>query len=591
MKRVVVAIMLAACGGGDPNGPNPDATLTDGGGGDAPPSCGVNVTFEPPMPYAFPGARVRAVVHVTNAPGVLSYTWEVKRNGTMISFTSAAPDMSAVDFDTSTAESYEATVVIGGTSETCPVQPSTVNVLVPGANSTQVRMRVYPPSNVAAPPNEKLVLISGGANQSVGIVTIDPGVLVGGTTSAQAYLRFIPVVARDAYVEAFASVSGQFTVRVLNQPHDVLVVPLVAGFAPKVITNWLPGSNLPLDAGTAITGVVRDQTNAVVGGAKVQLVVGGVPTTLATTDGAGAFSVRTSVVAGAASIEVTPPTSSGLPRLVANAAFDLSQPVQIKYDAGIAIRDLAGAVVRRSGTAQPNAVVAIVGTFAAGTVTTGAIVAGATGEVRATATANGSGVLPLLRAPDENLFAVVATSSSDVTMSGIDLRGAVPATVDAPVMTSRTVQLRNTASAPLPGAVLEAMPRGVLAMSGLGTVRVVADGNGDVIAGLAPGATYDFHFADPRGHEIGRSAGPKAELDKTALDLPSAYVLPKGLEVKGSLALAGNPQPVGNAAVQILCAVGGECTAATRVFPLAEGASSSVGAFAVAVTDPGTMLQ
>lgn len=586
MRVAVLATALAACGG-DFAGQPPDAPVATDGGSDASPACAVNVSFEPPMPYAFDGARVRAVAHVSNAPGVLAYTWEVKRNGTVIAYDSAAPDMSAVDFDASIAESYEATVMIGGTSELCPVTPFTVNVLVPGANSQQYRVRVYPPAAMPAPPNEKLVLVSGGANMSMGVFTVDPGVVVTGTTSARAYLRFAPVAAPDAYVEAFADAAGAFSVRVLNQPHDVLVVPLVPGLAPRRVAGWLPGTNLPLTAGTAITGVVRDPAGAPLAGAQVQLAIGGVPTTLATTDATGAFTVRASTLAGTATVEVTAPAASGLPRLIASSAvFDLAQPVQVAYDGGLAVRDLAGAVVRRGGVAQANAQVVVVGTLAtAGTVTAGTT-AGAAGEVRAHATANASGVLPVLRAPDELLSAVVALAPDDVTLSALDLRGAPPATVDVPALASHTVQLRNTSNVALPGAVLEARPKGALAMAGLGAVRVVADANGDALVALAPGAVYDLHYADPRGHEVGRLAGAITVEDQTAAGLPAAYNLPKAVELKGALALAGNPQPIGGAAVQILCAT---CAGTERLVPLAEGASSSAGAFAVPVADPGTM--
>jgi hypothetical protein len=294
------------------------------------------------------------------------------------------------------------------------------------------------------------------------------------------------------------------------------------------------------------------------------------------------------VTAGAATVDVAGPANSGLPRLVAtSAAFNFGQPVQIEYDGGLAIRDVAGAVVRRSGTAQGNARVAIVGTIAvAGKVTTGATIVNATGDVYAQTIALGSGAMPTLRAPDELLTAVVSPQTGDVTMSSIDLRAAVPATIDAPPMTQTTVQLRNQANAILPGAIFEALPKPPLAMSGMGTVRAVANGSGEIIATLAPGATYDFHYADPFGHDAARQAGSKIDANKTAAFLTSIYNLPKGLEVKGSLVLAGNPQPIGNAAVQILCAV--NCTG-ERALPLAEGASSSAGAFAVPVADPGTM--
>lgn len=583
MKRWLAIVVLAACGGSEDNTPNTDGSVP----GDAATNCTPFVTFDPPMPFAFPGSRTRAVANVQGVSGVLTYTWQVQRNGTTVAFDTAAPDLSAVEFDTAIADAYEATVSVSGAGQQCAIMSFPVNVLVPGANTTQVRLRVYPPASVAAPPNEKLVLVNGGANMSIGTVAIDPGTVVTASVGAQAYLRFMPLVARDAFVETFSSTTGQLAVRVINQPHDVLIVPAVAGFAPTLVTNWLPGSPLALATGTAITGVVRDPQNGVLAGAKVQMTIDGVPTTLATTDASGAFTIRTSTLTGAATIEVTPPAATGLPRLVATGAFDLAQAVQVKLAAGIVVRDLAGATVRRGGVAQGNATVAIVGTFAsAGTVTTGATVVTATGEVRATATANGAGVLPALRAPDEQLSAVISMPS-DVTMSAIDLRTAAPATVDAPAMTTRTVQLRNTQNAPLPGAVVEAIPKGTLAMSGVGIVRAIADANGNAMARLAPGATYDFHYVDPRGHESARLAGPRTEQDQT--DLPATYVLPKALEMKGSLALAGSAQPIGAATIQVLCAVGGECTAATRAFPLAEGASSPAGAFAVAVTDPGTM--
>ena len=583
MKRCL--LVLAACGGAEGQ-INPDGNLSDASVNDAQPGCAVNVTFEPPVPYAFPGAKVRAVAHVSNAPGVLTYTWDVKKGTQPIAFTSSAPDLSAVEFDASMADAYQTTVIVGGSTVSCPVTPHGVNVLVPNANSKQVRLRVYPPASVAAPPSEKLVLVNGGANMTVGVVTVDPGVLVNGTATTQAYLRFIPVASRDAYVETFSSASGAFNVRVLNQPHDVLVVPMVPGFAPKLVTNWLPGANITVDAGTAVSGTVRDPAGQLLAGAKVQLSVGGVPSTLATTDGAGAFTVRASALAGAATVDVAGP--AGLPRLTAtSSAFDFGQPVQIEYDAGLAIRDVGGAVVRRGGVAQGNARVAIVGTIAtAGRVTTGATIASAGGDVYAQAIALGSGALPSLRVPGELLTAVVSPQLGDVTMSAIDLRAGVAATIDAPPMTPVVVQLKNQANAVLPGAVFEAVPKAPLAMSGMGGVRAVADASGTITADLAPGATYDFRFVDPFGHDLTRVAGPAIETNKTSAFLPGVYNLPKGIEVKGSLALAGNPQPIGNAAVQILCA--SDCTG-ERAYPLATGASSSAGAFAVPVADPGTM--
>jgi hypothetical protein len=585
--RHLLLLWLAACGGSDFNPVLVDAAGGDSASADGAPGCSVSVDFDPPMPLAFAGSRVRATAHVENAPGVLGYSWLVRRNTTVIAFDNAATDMSAVDFDVALADSYETLVQVTGTSQPCPATPFFVNSTAPGAKTTQIRVRVYPPSSVAAPPNEKLVLVNGGGNASIGVVTVDPGQIFTGTTGAQAYLRFIPVGARDAYVEGFTAASGAFSVRLINQPYDVLVVPTVPGFAPRLFASWLPGANLPLDGGTLVTGHVQDHTDAPLAAAKVQLVVGGVPATLATTDASGNFSVRTSVASGAASIEVTAPAATGLPRLVASGTLG-SGSLTVDYANAIAIRDLGGAVVRRSGTAQANAQVTIAGTFASAGTVSGALAATASGEVRASAIADASGVLPPLRAPDRLLSAVTVINNT-ATMSAIDLRGAVPALVDAPPLAAITTRITNTTGAILDGAILEARPKGVLAMAGADEVRAIANASGDVTAALAPGGTYDLLLVDPRGHEPLRVAAPRRESDQTAADILSVYALPKGLQIKGTIVVAGTQQPIDKGAVQVLCATGAECTGTVRALPLAEGASSSAGQFAVAVIDPGTM--
>ncbi|HLL20937.1 MAG TPA: hypothetical protein VK427_02350, partial [Kofleriaceae bacterium] len=307
----------------------------------------------------------------------------------------------------------------------------------------------------------------------------------------------------------------------------------------------------------------------------------GVPSTLATTDAAGAFTLRSSASVGTSRIEVTPPASTGLPRLVATGSFDLGQPVQVRY-AAMAIRDLAGATVRRAGVVQPNANVTIVGTLAnAGTIGAGANVA-AIGEVRVSAMANANGVVPTLRAPDALLAAVV--TRDDTTYSTVDLRTTTPATIEAPPLTEVITQLRNATNAPLGGAVFEAVPTGTFAMAGAGSVRVVADASGAITARLAPGAPYDVQLSDPRGHELGRLAAPRTIVSLTPAQMTASYTLPKALQLKGTLSLTGNP--IGNARVQILCVT---CTGTAREIPLAESSSSAMGAFSVAVGDPGTM--
>src|SRR4029453_3266170 len=151
------------------------------------------------------------------------------------------------------------------------------------------------------------------------------------------------------------------------------------------------------------TGTVRDPAGALLPNALVQatttVTAGGiaieVPSTLPTTNAAGGFTLHADVVPGAQlRFEVTPPASSGLPRLLASSAnFNIAQSVAVKYATAIATRDVSGATVRRSGNAVAGAQVSIVGTLGnVGTVQAGAT-ANATGEVRVLATTDGTGKL------------------------------------------------------------------------------------------------------------------------------------------------------------------------------------------------------
>ena len=590
MKRFL-AIALVACGGGGDHPSLPDGTTSDATSGDAAPTCSVFVTFDPPAPLAYPGSRVRAIANVTGAAGVPSYSWQIRRGSTneLLPHEPGALDNSAVDFAAATADSYDAIVQVSGTGSFCNVTPYSVNVEAPGANTTQLRVRVFAPASFNAPPMERRVLVKGNtASYAIGVIPVEAALPKTGTTGAHAYVRFIPQNARETVIETFTETTGAYSVRLVDQLYDVLLVPLVPGLAPRLVKDWLPGQALPLDAGTPITGVVRDHDNNLVANAKVQLVIDGVATSLATTQGDGAFTVHASTTTGPASIEVTAPAATGLPRLVASSSsWTYGQPIQVKYADPIQIVDLAGATVVRNGNPQMNARVTLVGTFPAGTITAGTTT-NATGEVRATAIANSAGIVPTLRAPNQPLLAVVSGIPGGTTASPIDV-ASQPTTIDAlPNAVVQTV-MRDSGGDPLDGAIFEAVPRGTFGMAGVGTVRVVGDASGIVTASLAPGVPYDLHLHDPRGHETERLAAPLLEQNKTAANVLAVYTLPKAVKVRGSLSLAGNPVPIGNAAVQILCATGVTCTGTQRALPLAEGPTAANGKFEVGVLDPGTM--
>src|SRR6185436_16268829 len=129
-------------------------------------------------------------------------------------------------------------------------------------------------------------------------------VVTGPNGPLPAYLRFIPNTAPEAIIEAFSDSTGHATVVLDADSYTVLVVPSIAGAAPRRIVNWSSSNPFVVtDAGTPVSGEVRDPAGAAIGGAKVQLTIDGVPSTLATTAGDGSFQLRAPTVAGAITVD------------------------------------------------------------------------------------------------------------------------------------------------------------------------------------------------------------------------------------------------------------------------------------------------
>ncbi|HWO20672.1 MAG TPA: hypothetical protein VNO30_18015 [Kofleriaceae bacterium] len=593
--RLAQRLALAAAGVAAACAGSLDSPGDDGGGGDPDGGigCSTFLGFEPEAPVASPTAPVRVNAGVVGAPGVLSYTWSVSFGGQTVAHALAQADGSAIAFPATAPGVYSVQLAVGAVVA-CPTAQAQLNVLAPGARQSQVRLRITPQpgANLSAtvPPFERLVTVSGGADFTVGTIALDPGltataIVQSGAATVPAYLRFAPVVAREATVEAVAS-GGSFVARLLNQPHDVLVVPAVPGFAARLVRDWSPGSGtIDLGTGTTVSGVVRDPTGAPLSGAKVQLKVGEVPSTLATTSATGAFSVLVAPAPGAViAVDVTPPDGSGLPRLLAQSAtlLDLAQPFQIDYASSLALRDLGGATVRRGGPAA-GAKVIVVGDLAAiGTVTAGGTPAVASGLVRIAATAGGNGALPPTLAPARALTAVIEVAPGDLAVTAIDLTSATPAAIDAPPAVAIATQLRRPDGTSIAEAVLDAIPAGALAQAGVtSAIRARSGTGGQVAASLASGGRYDLRVHDPL---LARGA-PLVVPDVAVTAVAASYTLRPALLATGKLILQGSPSPVSGAVVQILCA---SCTGLERSRPLSESTSLPDGRFTLVVPDPGT---
>jgi hypothetical protein len=585
LALALIAAGLPACAG------SLGSSDDDGGGvPDAGTGCTAFISFEPAIPVAAPGAVVRANATVEGAPGVIDYAWSVASPSGPLATSPAQADNSAITFPATAPGVYVVTLDVGA-AIACPTVQTPLNVLAPGANQAQLRLRVTPPASANVPPFEKIVAVLGGADFSLGTVALDPGVTAtatvqSGGTGVAAYVRLMPVAAKDAAVEAFTNSTGGFSARVLGQPHDVIVIPTVAGYAPRRARDWVPSTpTIAVGAGATVTGVVRGPGGLPLAGARVQLKIGDVPSTLATTTATGAFTVLAEPDPGEViAVDVMPPAGSGLPRLSARSAtaFDLAQPFQIDY-AQLALRDLAGATIRRQGAPVPGAKVVVVGTLAAaGTVTAGATQVAAPGVVRIAATANGSGVLPAALAPAQPLSAVVEVAAGDHAVTAIDLTSATPAAIDAPPAVSIATQLRSPDGTPIADAVLDALPVGPLALAGATSVaRARSGANGQLSASLAAGAHYDLRVHDP----VRARGAPLSARAVSSQAVAASYTLRPALTATGKLLLQGSPTPVGGAAVELLCST---CSGLERSLPIAEGTSQPDGTFTLVVPDPGT---
>jgi hypothetical protein len=234
-------------------------------------------------------------------------------------------------------------------------------------------------------------------------------------------------------------------------------------------------------------------------------------------------------------------------------------------------------VVRRQGAPVAGATVTVVGSLAAAAI--GAL-ASATGEVRITASTDGSGALPAMLVPAIPLSAVVTVGPGDLAVAALDTTGGVPASLDAPPMQAIVSAVFDPAGVRLPRAVLDLVPTGALAMTSAAALHVTANDAGTVTATLAAGGHYDLRFHDPDGR-----AAPVVVPDRVVATIATSYHLPTALQVQGTVKLGGT-QPLPGAAVQVLC---DSCIGIERAKPIAEAVTDDAGRFTLAVPDPGTM--
>jgi len=580
---IACGLAAAGCGAGNAQPTVDGSTGQDGSLQDAQPVCTTYVTFAPQTPVAGV-APVVATGNVVNGSGFSTYTWLVRHNGVDVQFTKVDLDGSTIQFDVPDPGPYDVHFEAGASSE-CQATDTTLNVEAPGANVKAWRVRIVPPSGAGAPPQERLVNIKGGADYDYGTFSLDPGAVIsgsvvdGGGAPVTAYLRFSPEATPDVPVEAFSGVDGAYQVRVQGARHDVLIVPASGALAPARIVGWQLEPQLVVPAADTITGVVDGPGGGPLAGARVELTIGGVPTTVATTDAAGAWSVL-GHVGGAVDLKVVPAAGSGLPRLdVAGATIDLTQAVTVRYAASLSTVSVGGTVVESGSVAAPGARVTFTGAIAAaGSVTAGTSSATAAGTASAVALADGAGRLPATLVPAAPLTAVIEPSPAVAAVVAIDTSGGAPATIVAPAPAQLTGTATDPAGAPRANVRIRLVPTGALAVATTLAPAAVSGADGTFAIAVAPGGHYHLTATD-------------LALRYTSVDVPDvvagaqgALALGPAIALTGEVAVSG-AGGISGAALTLLCA---SCSGVDRSRAQAETVSTGGGQFHLVVPDPGT---
>jgi hypothetical protein len=545
-------------------------------------ACSVTVSYTPAQPLAGPDTEIRVTSTVSNAFGTLSYHWGVLKGSDLVDFEDAQSDHSEITFLATESGAYDVTLDVSPSSGGfCPQGRATVNVLT-DLEGMKARLHVTPPASAGAPVIDRPLTIHDAMDFDMGAVVLEPGVIAAGqvrsgSTQIPAYLQFTPKGMDGAMVETFTTGTGAFSVRLLDQPHDVVVVPMIAGFAPQRL-SYTPSSTLiSIGSGQTLIGNVH-QGATKIANAKVQLTIDGVPTTLATTDANGDFTTLGVPISGATvKVEVTPAAASGLPRLEATGDLTVTGAIDVNYTS-LTMRNLSGVPVRRGGAAQATKNVSIVGTIAAaGTITAGTV-ATATGYLRISTTTDAAGALPSQLAPAGPLYAVTTIAPGDLAVGAVDLTAGVPAQIDAPPPVAFAADAKGGTDN-LPGALLDLVPTGPAQLAGAPALHFTANGNGHVAGVVPANMTFDVRWTDPAGVRAPLVIQDTAQLAVT-------YQLPSAVYITGELTVTGSTNPVIGASVQVLCDA---CTGLEKLRPIAEVASDPHGAFSLAVPDPGAM--
>ena len=591
------------------------------------PECSMSFSAAPSVPVR--GERVVVTAYVTSdANGFHEYDWSLAFDGQPVAFdvTSAGGDVIEFTADRSGVYSIGLQGHVG--ELVCDGSAHPINAVEEGARSQRFVLRVVPaPGSPSAPPpqDKSIELFGGTAEYNLGPLTLNPGIEVSGAAldpdgqPITAYLRAWPSEAGQPepgaaplLSETFAGEGGLYHAHLLDVPHDLLLVPtapdLPASYARGVRVDEIPGLTR-IGAGNQVAVTVADGSGVPVAGARVTLVAGGVPSSVAETDGAGAATVRVNGD-GALSLSVEPPETSGLPQLELAASDGAvlaagGGAIAVRYAASPPARTVSPEVRLADGaTAAPGSRVTWIAhpLAAAATVSIdGGDPHQATGLVRRAAEAGAGGAVPEMLLPAAAYDVVVeppvdaAPDTEAVSVAAVDLAPGEPAPavlgLAAPAVVRGQVKIPvgsdGAEFAALPGVLVQAAPRGLLVGATRAGASARTDADGRFALRLAGGGAYEIEVdgasrgqGRARWNAVAPAAGATADLDTT--------FLPRVLRATGLLVVEGGLGPAGGAHLQLFCT---GCGPDGRSVPVTETVTDATGGFELVAPDPGVAAE
>ncbi|HUH06014.1 MAG TPA: carboxypeptidase-like regulatory domain-containing protein [Kofleriaceae bacterium] len=591
MRWMAALLVLAGCGGGDVGNNNPDATVS---------RCEMQIGYSPSSPEIGVTIDLDGSIFKDGVSGQDTFDWRVYPPTGSVTLMERDPfDNSKWSFAPAVAGPHQIELrgEVGGLS--CTDELISINVLTPGAATKRYRFRFIPAAGDNAPIQERSYEIPGGAAFDLQTIGLDGGVPItgivrdSGAVPIAAYLRFTLVGGDGTPVEAFSDQTGTYVARLSSAAYDVLVVPTDPNASGALFPNRVSGTlnDLTLPVAATVSGTVLDGGGQPIAGAQVSLRVGGVPSSLGTTDATGSWAVK-AVTGAATALTVTPPDGSGLPRLELPPGAGLiaasASPLTIRYSASLTSRAL-GFGVRDTDTTTPlpgAGVTLVMRSIAnAGTVTPqGGSALAASGELRLTATADGAGDIAGLAVPEADYDVILRPAGGGlVTVSTIEVTAGQPSPTALSLLAPGTIVGRILdGTQGQEGIRVIASPRALLASEAGAAAMASSGADGGFALPVVGDGLYDLTLQPltsslARARVIGVTAPAGGEMS-ALMDVP----LERAISVRGRVALPGAN---GSAGITVLVLCDG-CTGLAATMPIADDVSVAGGYFDVAIPDP-----